>query len=145
MLSELKALLVWIMDEMGVPNHQQQGPSPSISVPDPGSLGHREKIRSKFSSRLSSHMRRAQNPKPNSPAHSRDVGVKDAIKDMKWPFKEAEVLKLLSKLENIKTHLLLALSSDNIRLSRLIRDELKIRTWRDRESPRTPGRLESMD
>jgi hypothetical protein len=128
-LSEFKALLEWIMDEMGVANPQQQGASSSIPTPTPGPSGHREKIRSKFSSRLASSARPAQKPKPNSPAnthdHSSNIGLKDAIKDITWPFKEAEVDKLLGKLESIKTHLLLALSSDNVRLSRLIRDELQ--------------------
>jgi hypothetical protein len=121
-LLEFKALLEWIMDEMGVSNPQQQGVSPS--TPTPGPPRFRENIRRKFSSRLSLSTRPAQNPKPNSldNSHAQNsiTGVKDAIKDIVWPFKEAEVQKLFGKLESIKTHLVLALSSDNVRLSRLI-------------------------
>jgi hypothetical protein len=126
-LSEFKALLEWIMDDMGVLNSQQQGVSPSASTPEPPRF--REKIRRKLSSRLSLSMRPVQKRKPNSPDYSHDqvsnTGMKDAIKDIAWPFKEAEIQKLLGKLESIKTQLLLALSSDNVRLSRLIRDELQ--------------------
>ena len=126
-LSEFKALLEWIMDEMGVPGPQQQGLG--LSIPTPGASGHREKTRSMFGSRLSLRMRSAQNLKPNDPDNSHNqtstAGSPNLTKAVLWPFKEAEVQRLLGKLERIKTHLLLALSSDNIRLSRLIRDELQ--------------------
>jgi hypothetical protein len=122
-LSEFKALLEWIMDEMGVPKSQQQKASPL--TPTPGTSGLRERIRLKFSSRT----RPAREKQPNGPDNSHNqttsMRLKFAIKDILWPFKEAQVQELLGKLERIKTHLLLALSSDNVRLSGLIRDQLQ--------------------
>lgn len=48
----------------------------------------------------------------------------DAIEDFKWPFNQARLQELLNIFEPIKIHFLI-LSSDNVRLSKLIRDELQ--------------------
>ena len=48
-----------------------------------------------------------------------------AMKNLKWPFGQLRVQELLNTLEHIKMHFLVPLSSDNIRLSKLIRDELQ--------------------
>lgn len=48
-----------------------------------------------------------------------------AMKDVKWPFSQPRLQELLNTLERIKMHFLVALSSDNVRLSKLIRDELQ--------------------
>lgn len=59
--------------------------------------------------------------------HRRTVAAKlDVVmKDLKWPFSQPRLQELLNTLERIKMHFLVALSSDNVRLSKLIRDELQ--------------------
>lgn len=126
-LAEFKTLLELIMDVMGVPGSQQQGLG--LSIPTPGASGYQEKTRSRFGSRLSLRMRpavSAQNNNPDNIHNQTSTAISPTpTKAVLWPFKEAEVQRLLGKLESIKTQLLLALSSDNVRLSRLIRDELQ--------------------
>jgi hypothetical protein len=131
-LSDFRVLLEWIMDEMGVQTglkeeSRQQNLSPG--VPKVGVSSLRLNLRRMFSSCVSpatpyAHEQISNVPGPNHYENAVS-GLKDGIKDIKWPFKEAEVQGLLDKLEGIKTHLLLALSSDNVRLSKVIRDQLQ--------------------
>lgn len=59
--------------------------------------------------------------------HRRTVAVKldVAMKNLKCPFSQPCLQELLSTLERIEMHFLTALSSHNVRLSRLIREELQ--------------------
>jgi hypothetical protein len=59
-------------------------------------------------------------PPPNDYHRTITVQLKSTVKDLKWPFTQPEVEALIDKLELIKTHFLVAISSDNVRLSKLI-------------------------
>jgi ankyrin repeat domain-containing protein 50 len=50
--------------------------------------------------------------------------LKPLVQDLKWPFKQPEIKGILTTIERTKTHILVALSSDNIRLSKMIREQL---------------------
>jgi hypothetical protein len=131
-LSDFRVLLEWIMDEMSVqtgPKEESRQQNLSPGVPKVAVSSLRLNLRRMFSSCVSPATPYAHEQISNIPGsnHYENAvsGLKDGIKDIKWPFKEAEVQGLLDKLEGIKTHLLLALSSDNVRLSKVIRDQLQ--------------------
>ena len=47
------------------------------------------------------------------------------VRNLEWPFDQPGLLELLNKLERIKSHFILALSTDNLRLTNLIREDLE--------------------
>ena len=67
-----------------------------------------------------------QNHTKSSPVNTATfvTAVQNAVGDLKWPFTQPHIGELMHKLERIKSEFLLALSSDNIRLCKLIRDDI---------------------
>ena len=69
---------------------------------------------------------KASNTQSNDCYRTTVAKLDTLIRDMKWPFTQPQIQDRLNTLERIKTHFLVALSSDSVRLSRLIRDQLQI-------------------
>jgi Cdc6-like AAA superfamily ATPase len=131
-LYAFKVLLEQIIDEMGIKRAPKQAPQTQQSAPVVSKL-RRSKLMSCFQ-RKSSSSSSSSAPSKRSEAferppndHHRTVAIKldTAMRDLKWPFTQPRLQELLNTLERIKTHFLVALSSDNVRLSKLIRDELQ--------------------
>lgn len=68
---------------------------------------------------------KASNTPSNDPYLTAVAKLDTVVRDIKWPFTQPEIQDLLNTLERIKMHILVALSSDNVRLSKLIRDQLQ--------------------
>ena len=126
-LDAFKGLLEDIMDELGLEKISKEAPKTQQAAP--GFLKSRlSKLVSYFqedsSSGSSTNATRKRSeafePPPNDYQWTITVKLKSTIKDLKWPFTQPEVEALINRLEPIKTHFLVALSSDNVRLSKLI-------------------------
>ena len=126
-LDAFKDLLEGIMDKLGLERTSKKISKTQQAAP--GSLKSQlSKIVGYFqresSSISSTHAKRKRSetfePPPNDYHWAITVKLKSTIKDLKWPFTQPEVEALINKLEPIKTHFLVVLSSDNIRLSKLI-------------------------
>lgn len=128
-LAAFKALLEEIMDEIGVKGARTTA-LPSKDNAKTGSKSKRLKLIDYMhltsSSRQSVTSQDQLKQSVESPAVARNSDMfKAFIKALKWPFTQPRLQELLNTLERIKSNFLLALSSDNVRLSRVIRNELQ--------------------
>lgn len=119
-LETFKALLEDVLDKMGIERYPNETPHSREFILMPG--------KSKLSKLMGHHTTPSPSNNVGTPpnSHSRTIVTRagTAVKDLKWPFTQPHVQEMLNTLERIKTHFLVALSSDNIRLSKLIHDEL---------------------
>ncbi|KAJ5602062.1 hypothetical protein N7510_011596 [Penicillium lagena] len=53
-----------------------------------------------------------------------DVRIKTALTRLRWPFDQTSFQEMMNSLEKLKSHFLLAMENDHIRLSKAIRNEL---------------------
>jgi hypothetical protein len=131
-LSTFKALLEEMMDEMGV----KRGPKEASQRQQSGPLVAQSK-RSRLTKYFLRHSSSsASSDTPSTPLKASNTTSNDhyriavakldtVVQGIKWPFTQPQIQYLLNRLERIKTHFLVALSSDNVRLSKLIRDQLQ--------------------
>jgi hypothetical protein len=126
-LGAFKSLLEDIMDKLGLETTSKEASKTQQAAP--GFLKFRlsklvSYLQREYSSGspINATRKRSETfePPPNDYHSTITVKLKSTIKDLKWPFTQPEVEALINKLEPIKTHFLVALSSDNIRLSKLI-------------------------
>ncbi|MCJ1475527.1 hypothetical protein MMC13_004190 [Lambiella insularis] len=128
-LYTFKVLLEEIIDEMAIvkasneARKTQQSALMVLKAKLPKLVGY---YRRNSSSSIAS-TKHSEDFQPPFNNHHEDISIKldSAIKDLKWPFTQSRLQELLNTLERIKTHFLVALCSDNVRLSKLIRDELE--------------------
>jgi hypothetical protein len=132
-LASFNALLEELMDKLGVqegPKRLSTGQTPHISIPSSQPSKRRDYHCIPFLEhgfRFGRHVSpRPANGLPPASEPSTSNGIQVLLGDMKWPFTQPEVLEYLKTLERIKTDLILALSSDNIRLSKLMHDRLQV-------------------
>lgn len=132
-LASFKALLEELMDKLGVQKRangpqMRQSPQTSTSTSQPTKRRDHHRIpflQRAFRSGHGRSSRPANGLAPGSEPKSSNV-IQVLVGDMTWPFTQPEVLEYLKTLERIKTDLILALSSDNIRLSKLMHDRLQV-------------------
>lgn len=131
-LYAFKVLLEEIIDEMAIVRASKEAPKTQQSAPVVSKsrlsklVGYYQRKSSSSSSSIAPTKRsEAFEPPPNDHHQTLAIKLDSAIKDLKWPFTQSRLQQLLNTLERIKTHFLVALSSDNVRLSKLIRDELE--------------------
>ncbi|PMD29253.1 hypothetical protein L207DRAFT_593672 [Hyaloscypha variabilis F] len=126
-LDAFKGLLEDIMDKLGLERTSKEAPKTQQAAS--GILKSRlsklvnyfQRVSSSGSSTNATRKRSDTfEPPPNDYRWTITVQLKSTVKDLKWPFTQPEVEALIDKLEPIKTHFLVAISSDNIRLSKLI-------------------------
>lgn len=53
-----------------------------------------------------------------------DSNIATALHRLRWPFDQTSLQEMIASLENLKSHFLLAMANDHIRLSKAIRNEL---------------------
>jgi len=138
-LERFKSVLENIMTEAGIDRVLEQAPPSSASAGLVATSNPDSSLLSRFQTRLkrgkSARSQRvttipvaqAQQKHPiASQANSATfiTSMQSAAANLKWPFSQAQITDLIEQLERIKSECLLALSSDNIRLSKLIRNDL---------------------
>jgi hypothetical protein len=138
-LERFKSLLEDIMAEAGINRVLEQAPQSSASAGQVATFNPDTSLLSKFRTRLQRSKSARSQPVTSMPiVHAQQkppsvsqpntatfvTSMQSAADNLKWPFTQSRIGELTEKLERIKSEYLLALNSDNIRLSKLIRNEL---------------------